>query len=139
ALLEKHIKDFADSHCHGIWITTQLVEASIDIDFDVLFTELSMIDSLLQRFGRCYRKRELDHDAPNIYIYTEDVSGKGSIYDKDILNITEKYKNFKFKLATCAFVNFAVIENTFLYAVVSNFISLLNASLAVRYPNILRG
>src|SRR5699024_5555180 len=29
ALLEKHIKDFADSHCHGIWITTQLVEASI--------------------------------------------------------------------------------------------------------------
>src|SRR5699024_2705323 len=48
-------------------------------------------------------------------------------------------KNFKFKLATCAFVNFAVIENTFLYAVVSNFISLLNASLAVRYPNILRG
>src|SRR5699024_6270192 len=91
ALLEKHIKDFADSHCHGIWITTQLVEASIDIDFDVLFTELSMIDSLLQRFGRCYRKRELDHDAHNIYIYTEDVSGKGSIYDKDILNITEKY------------------------------------------------
>src|SRR5699024_1648033 len=48
-------------------------------------------------------------------------------------------KNFKFKLDTCAFVNFAVIENTFLYAVVSNFISLLNASLAVRYPNILRG
>src|SRR5699024_53398 len=53
--------------------------------------------------------------------------------------INNKIKNFKFKLATCAFVNFAVIENTFLYAVVSNFISLLNASLAVRYPNILRG
>src|SRR5699024_5418740 len=52
---------------------------------------------------------------------------------------TDLDKNFKFKLATCAFVNFAVIENTFLYAVVSNFISLLNASLAVRYPNILRG
>src|SRR5690625_940931 len=65
------LKLFEESDQYGIWVTTQLVEASIDIDFDVLFTELSMIDSLLQRFGRCYRKRKLDHDMPNIYIYIQ--------------------------------------------------------------------
>src|SRR5699024_9586742 len=64
---------------------------------------------------------------------------EGSFFPKEYDVEDKTYKNFKFKLATCAFVNFAVIENTFLYAVVSNFISLLNASLAVRYPNILRG
>ncbi|WP_164668054.1 CRISPR-associated helicase Cas3' [Virgibacillus doumboii] len=91
ALLENEIKRFADEEENGIWITTQLVEASIDIDFDVLFTELSTIDSLLQRFGRCYRKRKLDHDNPNVFIYTEDVSGRKYVYDEDILDLTEKY------------------------------------------------
>ncbi|MFS0612770.1 CRISPR-associated helicase Cas3' [Lederbergia ruris] len=95
ALLEKEIKRFAESDESGIWITTQLVEASIDIDFDVLFTELSTIDSLLQRFGRCYRKRALDHDDPNVFIYTKEVSGRGTgkraVYDADILDLTEKY------------------------------------------------
>ncbi|MFA1821702.1 CRISPR-associated helicase Cas3' [Virgibacillus oceani] len=90
-LLEKEIKSFAESDKNGIWITTQLVEASIDIDFDILFTELSSIDSLLQRFGRCYRKRELSHNNPNIYIYTDNISGNGFVYDKDILLLTLKY------------------------------------------------
>lgn len=91
SLLEKEIQNFANGEQNGVWITTQLVEASIDIDFDYLFTELSTIDSLLQRFGRCYRKRELDHDNPNIYIFTEEISGKGTVYDKNILDLTIKY------------------------------------------------
>lgn len=91
ALLEKEIKRFAESEECGIWVTTQLVEASIDIDFDVLFTETSTIDSLLQRVGRCYRKRNLDHDNPNIYIYTEGVLGSRSVYDEDILELTKEY------------------------------------------------
>lgn len=90
SMLERKIKDFDRHEKHGIWITTQIVEASIDIDFDVLHTELSTIDSLLQRFGRCYRKRRLDHDDANVYIYTENVSGRKNVYDEDILNLTEK-------------------------------------------------
>lgn len=42
----------------GIWIPTQIVEASLDIDFDYLFTEISTLDSLFQRCGRCYRSRK---------------------------------------------------------------------------------
>ncbi|NJJ35817.1 CRISPR-associated helicase Cas3' [Clostridioides difficile] len=83
--LEKYIKEFADSDSNGIWITTQLVEASLDIDFDELHTENSTLDSLFQRFGRCYRSREYEETSPNIFIYTEKVTGIGSIYDKKII------------------------------------------------------
>lgn len=85
AKLEKYIKEFADSDSNGIWITTQLVEASLDIDFDELHTENSTLDSLFQRFGRCYRSREYEENSPNIFIYTEKATGIGSIYDKDIV------------------------------------------------------
>ena len=40
----------------GIWISTSIVEASLDIDFDYLFTELQDLNSLFQRLGRCNRK-----------------------------------------------------------------------------------
>ena len=55
-ILENKIMDFSkDESAIGIWITTQIVEASLDIDFDVLFTEMATADSLLQRMGRCNR------------------------------------------------------------------------------------
>lgn len=39
--LEKMIMDFSDNdEMTGIWVTTQIVEASLDIDFDVLYTEM---------------------------------------------------------------------------------------------------
>ncbi|EOD01823.1 CRISPR-associated helicase/endonuclease Cas3 [Caldisalinibacter kiritimatiensis] len=91
AKLENKIKEFAkDKTAKGIWITTQLVEASIDVDFDYLFTELSTLDSLFQRLGRCYRKRKYDLKEPNVYVYTEDVSGIGSIYDKEIFKFSKE-------------------------------------------------
>lgn len=70
----------------GIWISTQIVEASLDIDFDYLFTELSTLDSLFQRMGRCYRKREYIGKKPNVYVYFKNVSGIGSIYDSEIFS-----------------------------------------------------
>ncbi|MGJ7035056.1 CRISPR-associated helicase Cas3' [Anoxybacillus eryuanensis] len=85
-LLEKRIKQFNEDNERGIWITTQLVEASIDIDFDYLFTEMSTLDSLFQRFGRCYRKRALDHDSCNIHIFTENISGIPRVYNEHLVN-----------------------------------------------------
>lgn len=99
AKIEKYIKEFADSDSNGIWITTQLVEASLDIDFDELHTENSTLDSLFQRFGRCYRSREYEKNSPNIFIYIEKATGIGSIYDKEIvekgLEILKNYMNGK--------------------------------------------
>ncbi|MFD2616043.1 CRISPR-associated helicase Cas3' [Terrilactibacillus laevilacticus] len=91
---------------HGIWVTTQVVEASLDIDFDLLFTELSDLNGLFQRMGRCYRKRDLDVDY-NCYVFDGGnrlCSGVGHVVDKDIFylskdlmktidgQVTEKYK-----------------------------------------------
>jgi len=68
-----------------IWISTQIVEASLDIDFDILFTECASIESLFQRFGRCFRKRDYDADDPNVYIFASDPS---RIYDHLLFNKT---------------------------------------------------
>ncbi len=54
----------------GIWITTQIAEVSLDIDFNVMMTELSSIDSQVQRWGRVWRTRAEEYvdPQPNIYI-----------------------------------------------------------------------
>ncbi len=97
--LEKAIKNFAKSEKNGIWITTQLVEASLDIDFDILHTEISTLDSLFQRFGRCNRAGKKEIDNPNVYIYTKEAQGIGTIYDEEIVNkgieLLKEYTNGK--------------------------------------------
>ena len=80
-----------------IWVSTQIVEASLDIDFDFIFTELSELNGLFQRFGRCNRKGVKKIDSYNCFVYTEipkellisKIKEKGFI-DKDI---HEKSKN----------------------------------------------
>ncbi|RMH79444.1 MAG: CRISPR-associated helicase Cas3' [Acidobacteria bacterium] len=92
---EKEIKSFFDSEERsGIWITTQLAEVSLDLDADLLFTELSPADSLFQRFGRVNRKGRKNTDKPNAFIFTEDCSGVGSVYRKALFELTkEKLKD----------------------------------------------
>lgn len=41
-----------------IVISTQIVEASLDIDADIMFTEITPVDSLVQRMGRVNRNRK---------------------------------------------------------------------------------
>ena len=74
----------------GIWISTQIVEASLDIDFDVLYTDMCSADSLLQRMGRCYRNRIYKENEPNIFICDTKV-GVGTVYDKDIFEFSVEH------------------------------------------------
>ena len=96
---EKEILDFGrtDFNGEGIWISTSLVEASLDIDFDYLFTELQDLNSLFQRFGRCNRKGKKSINEANCFIYLkiEDkyLKEKDSRYgfiDKDIYENSKK-------------------------------------------------
>lgn len=82
-LLEEKIQKFSeDRAATGIWVTTQIVEASLDIDFEYLFTEMCTCDSLLQRMGRCNRKGRYDLVEANVYIYAnENGVGKKKVYD----------------------------------------------------------
>ena len=93
---EKEIQEFSNNKDEkGIWITTQIVEASIDIEFDYLYTEMSTLDSLFQRLGRCYRNREYEENEDNIHIYTKNASGIKYIYDEEInkksIELLKKY------------------------------------------------
>lgn len=67
----KEIKDRLENKETGmVVVATQIVEASVDIDFDILITEVSTIDSQIQRWGRVYRNRESDYEGePNINIF----------------------------------------------------------------------
>ena len=78
----------------GIWISTQIVEASLDIDFDVLYTDMCSADSLLQRMGRCYRNRIYTESKANVFIYNNKDSrkiGVGTVYYKDIFKFSVEH------------------------------------------------
>ena len=95
---ERNIKEFSKQEGKtGIWITTQIVEASLDIDFDLLYTEMSTLDSLFQRLGRCYRSREYQGQEPNVRIYTKEASGIKYVYDEEInhksIELLQEYDN----------------------------------------------
>lgn len=85
-LLEYQIQCDAVQEKNIIWISTQIVEASLDIDFDILYTEMCPADSLLQRMGRCWRKRNYDDKImagkPNVYVYnTRNSVGSNRVYE----------------------------------------------------------
>ena len=78
---------------YGLWICTQVVEASLDIDFDILITELSDMNGLFQRMGRCYRKREYDKIGYNCYVFnggSKKCSGVGHVINKDIFDFSKE-------------------------------------------------
>jgi len=84
-----------------ILVSTQIVEASVDVDFDLLITEISPIDSQIQRWGRIYRNRNIDYkdSPPNVFILTGIDRGTAAIYDKRVMEKTiEILKKYEEKL-----------------------------------------
>ncbi|TAK34932.1 MAG: CRISPR-associated helicase Cas3' [Saprospiraceae bacterium] len=50
-------------------VGTQAIEVSLDIDYDVIYTELAPLDALLQRFGRVNRHRFWNNPPCLCYVF----------------------------------------------------------------------
>jgi len=74
-----------------ILIGTQAIEVSLDIDYDVMFTEPAPLDALLQRFGRVNRKRKKGISA--VYVSAQGGENDHYIYNQKIVERTVKLLN----------------------------------------------
>lgn len=93
ARLETELKDTFNTMQDEprIVVSTQVVEVSLDISFDVMITECAPIDALTQRFGRINRKRSKDtigHFKPIYVIAPSDDKEEALPYNLDVLQQT---------------------------------------------------
>ena len=92
------------TRCGSILVSTQIVEQSIDLDADLMITELAPTDMLLQRMGRLWRHERVNRPVskPRLYIIDEEknldefrqmepkaivksLGGKAYVYDPYVL------------------------------------------------------
>ncbi len=101
AVEERVIRTFGKGAARGhlLLIATQVVEQSLDLDFDALATDLAPIDLLLQRAGRLHRhdnKRPAGLETARLLVVSpaaEDAAqlafgGSGYVYDRATLGVT---------------------------------------------------
>jgi CRISPR-associated helicase Cas3/CRISPR-associated endonuclease Cas3-HD len=70
----------------NLLVGTQAIEVSLDIDYDVIFTESAPFDALIQRFGRVNRKKE--KGVCDCFVFQERNEKDSFIYAEEEINRT---------------------------------------------------
>lgn len=84
----KRIKKNSDKQ--NIIITTQLVEAGVDISVDIIYRDMAPLDSIVQAAGRCNRNNEREKGSV-VVVNLRDSNGKpfySYIYNSVLINAT---------------------------------------------------
>jgi len=93
-------------------VTTQLIEAGVDIDFDIVYRDIAPLDSINQTAGRCNRNWCGQSDKGEIIIISlkdEKRLYSDYIYDRVLIDITRKILASRQEIPENEFLN--VIEN----------------------------
>ena len=69
-----------------VLVATQVVEVSLDIDLDTIYTDPAPLEALVQRFGRINRRRKQADLAP-VHVYRQPDDGQ-RIYDQALVTRT---------------------------------------------------
>lgn len=84
--LEKEKILFGKEKNINLLVGTQAIEVSLNIDFDIMFTEPAPLDALIQRFGRINRQRK--KGICPVYVCRKGGENDYYIYPKEIVNNT---------------------------------------------------
>ena len=78
---QQTVRAFQGERKPGLAITTQVCEMSLDMDADVLVTQVAPITALIQRMGRCNRVATPRKEAGEIYVYEPENQKPYSVED----------------------------------------------------------
>lgn len=82
-ILEKHIKKALKNNEKVICVSTQLIEAGVDISFQTVVRSMCGMDSIIQSCGRCNRNDEYAPNKGQLYIvrFWDEFENLGSLED----------------------------------------------------------
>ncbi len=87
---EKLVRDCAGSRATErrpiVLVATQVVEVSLDIDLDTIYSDPAPLEALVQRFGRINRRR-LNKNLADVHVFREPDDGQ-KIYDEILVKRT---------------------------------------------------
>ncbi|MBD0331549.1 MAG: CRISPR-associated helicase Cas3' [Chitinophagaceae bacterium] len=85
---EQNILKREEADLPTLLIATQVIEVSLDIDFDIMFTENAPIDAIIQRAGRVNRKRNQAKESKVIVFKHQPITEEFIYTESDILTKT---------------------------------------------------
>lgn len=93
-IIPKHrlnrINSIKNSTKRNIIVTTQLIEAGVDISVDIVYRDLAPLDSIIQTAGRCNRNSENERGIVNVVSIVNEKGRRFSsfVYDSILISAT---------------------------------------------------